>query len=133
MKQMNMNRIKLFQWAVGACDASTGLLLVLAPAWTLRLMGIGSLPEPADIISFVGIFVFAVGISYFLVSADDVAGWKMQWKVTALVRLLVAAFLLWKIFVVGWEVKWISVLLTDLIIALIQISGLKLRWLGGER
>jgi hypothetical protein len=129
---MKANQIKLFQWGVGACDASTGLLLVIAPVWTLHLMGIETLPEPADIISFVGIFVFAVGLSYFLVNSDDLAGWKMQWKITALVRLLVAVFLLWKIMVTGWEIRWVSVLLTDLVVASIQILGLKRGWLGGR-
>ncbi len=130
---MKANQIKLFQWCVGACDACTGLLLVLVPVWTLHLMRMESLPDPPDIISFVGIFVFAVGISYFLVNADDVAGWKMQWRITALVRLLVAAFLLWKITASGWEIRWVSVLLTDLTIATIQIIGLKRGWLGGSR
>jgi hypothetical protein len=130
---MKTNKIKLFQWGVGACDAFTGLLLILVPVWTLRLMGIEFLPEPADIISFVGVFVFAVGLSYFFVSSDDPSGWIMQWKITAMVRILVAGFLFWKIFFAGWEMKWISVLLTDLVIATIQILGLKLRWLGGVK
>ena len=124
-----MNKLKLFQWAVGAYDASTGILLVLAPVWTLHLMGMKNIPDPADIISFVGIFVAAVGVSYFLVHREDVVGWKMQWKVTALVRLSVACFLTWKIFGANWETRWITVLLTDLVIAAVQIVGLKRGWL----
>jgi len=123
------HKLKLFQWAVGACDACTGILLVFAPVWTLHLMGMKNIPDPADIISFVGIFVAAVGVSYFLVNREDVAGWKMQWKVTALVRLSVACFLTWKIFGAHWEMRWITVLLTDLVIAAVQIVGLKRGWL----
>jgi hypothetical protein len=130
-----MNKLKLFQWAVGACDACTGILLVLAPAWTLHLMGMVNRPSPVDTISFVGVFVMAVGVSYFLVSDEDVGGWKMQWKVTALVRLSVAGFLAWKIFAssgAGWETRWLSVLLTDLVIASVQIVGLKRKWLDNQ-
>lgn len=128
-------KIKLFQWSVGACDAVTGILLVLAPVWTLHLMGMKNIPEPADIISFVGIFVMAVGVSYFLVNRDELSGWKMQWKVTALVRLSVGVFLMWKIFGAHWEMRWITVLLTDLIIAGVQITGLKNGWIeaGGGK
>ncbi len=117
------------QWGIGAMDACTGMLLVVAPVWTLHLMGIQNIPQPADIISYVGIFVMAVGLSYFLVSESDCAGWRMQWKVTALVRLLVACFLAWKIFIQGWEMRWVSVLLTDLVVAMLQIAGLNMKWL----
>lgn len=127
------HKLKLFQWAVGACDASTGVLLVFAPVWTLHLMGMKNIPNPADIISFVGIFVMAVGVSYFLVNREDVSGWKMQWKVTSLVRLSVACFLTWKILGANWEMLWATVLLTDLVIAGIQIFGLKNGWLDRQQ
>ena len=123
------NQIQWFQWAVGACDAFTGILLVLAPVWTLKLMGMKEIPVPADTMSFVGIFVMAVGLSYFLTKKDDLIGWEMQWKLTALVRLCVAAFLSWKLLAGGWEMPWITVLLTDLIVGGIQLTGLKREWL----
>ena len=126
---MNL-KLKLFQWAVGACDACTGILLVFAPLWTLQLMGMKNIPDPADIVSFVGVFVMAVGLSYFLVNAAEPKGWKMQWKITALVRLSVACFLSWKIFGQGWEMPWVTVLVTDLVIAAVQLAGLKQGWIG---
>ena len=126
---MMKSRLRLFQWAVGACDSCTGVLLVLFPAWTLGLMGITRFPQPVDIISFVGVFVMAVGGSYFLVSGKSVPEWRMQWKVTALVRLAVACFLAWKIFGSEWEIRWISVLLTDLVIGVTQVAGIRRGWL----
>jgi hypothetical protein len=126
---MMKNKLQLFQWAVGACDASTGILLVAAPAWTLHLMGMTKILSPPDIISFVGVFVMAVGLSYFLVKEKDVAGWEMQWRVTAMIRVCVACFLAWKIAGEGWEVRWLTVLITDATIATIQVLGLKRGWL----
>lgn len=124
-----INKVKAFQWIAGACDACTGALLVYAPAWTLRLMGVGRIPQPDDAISFVGVFVMAVGLSYFLVREDDLPGWRMQWKITALVRLSVACFLAWKIWAQGWEMAWATVLMTDLVVAGAQVAGLKRQWL----
>ncbi len=126
-----MNKmIKLYQCSVGGMDACTGFLLVFFPVWTLHLMGMTQIPEPADIISFVGIFVMAVGMSYFLVRDKDVAGWEMQWRVTGVMRGCVACFLTWKILGAGWEVRWATVLVTDIAIAVIQFTGLKKGWLG---
>ena len=124
------NKLQLIQRGIGAMDACTGILLVIAPVWTLHLMGMQNIPTPADIISFVGVFVMAVGISYFLTSDRDLPGWKMQWKVTALVRLSVGCFLAWKIFGQGWEIRWVSVLLTDFSVAIFQLVGLKKGWLN---
>lgn len=126
------SKIKLYQWAVGGMDACTGFLLVFFPVWTLHLMGMKRIPDPADIISFVGIFVMAVGLSYFLVREKDPIGWEMQWKVTGLMRACVAGFLAWKIFFCGWEVRWATVLFTDISIAVVQFAGLKKGWLRNE-
>jgi len=123
------NKLKLYQWAVGGMDACTGVLLVLFPAWTLKLMGMTQPPTPVDTISFVGVFVMSVGLSYFLVSENDKIGWKMQWKLTGMFRAFVACFLTWKIFFCGWEIRWATVLFTDISIAVIQFVGLKKGWL----
>ncbi len=123
------HKIKFYQWAVGGMDACTGFLLVFFPVWTLHLMGMTQIPEPADIISFVGIFVMSVGLSYFLVREKDVEGWEMQWRVTGVMRACVACFLMWKIAMAGWEVRWATVLFTDIFIAVVQFAGLKKGWL----
>ena len=123
------NKLRLFQWSVGACDALTGILLVAAPQATLSLMGMEKSAEEAVPFSFVGIFVMAVGLSYFLPRETDLAGWKMQWKVTALMRLFVALFLLGNITLAGWDSQWLTVLFTDLIVGSVQFLGLKKGWL----
>lgn len=121
-------KLKFYQWAVGACDTCTGLLLVAAPAFTFKLMGMGDLSGEVSVYSFVGIFVMAVGLSYFLTKTCDLQGWKMQWKVTALVRCAVALFLTYKI-ATGWDWRWVSVVLTDAVFGVTQLIGLKKGWL----
>ena len=127
------HKIKLYQWGVGGMDACAGFLLVFFPAWTLNLMGMTQVPEPVDIISFVGIFVMAVGLSYFLVREKDVVGWEMQWRVSGVMRACVACFLAWKIFGSDWEIRWATVLFTDVSIAVVQFTGLKKGWLGNGK
>lgn len=131
---MQVNKLSLFQWAVGACDACTGFLLLIAPAWTVEHMGVTQVSMQTDMLSYVGVFVMAVGWSYFLVRADQLEQWKMQWKVTSMMRLLVALFLAWKMAFSGWDASWFTVLLTDLAVGLTQVTGLRLGWLSkGDR
>lgn len=121
-------KLKFYQWAVGACDATTGLLLVITPSFTFKLMGMGNIAGDLGVYSFVGAFVMAVGLSYFLTKPTDIQGWKMQWKLTAMVRCIVALFLIYKI-ATGWDWRWISVVMTDAVFGLTQLVGLKKGWL----
>lgn len=127
--------LTLFQGAAGLSDTSTGLLLIFAPAWTLRLMGVRWLPQPIEFAGFIGVFVLSVGLTYLLVAVrwpiarQNTVVWEVQWWITALVRTLVAVFLLVEIVSGRMEFAWISVALSDGMLAVIQWIGLARGWL----
>lgn len=123
---------KLFWWnaGVGAMDACTGLLLLFAPTLTLRLMGLQAIGAEARIfLSWMGAFVFGVGASYFLAlrvrSAEE---GEMIWKMTALVRAVIAMFVIAQVTRATLEPLWLSVAATDAFVALVQLVGLKRSW-----
>lgn len=123
-----------YQWLAGLCDASTGVLLVFAPAWTLKLMGVRQMPQPVEFVSFVGAFVLGVGLAYFYAArlplkSNNAARWQAVWFLTALSRTLVASFLFWKILAGQMERAWAAVALTDGVLAALQWTGLSLGWL----
>lgn len=117
--------LKLFCLAAGACDATTGLLLVAAPALTLRLMGISDLPAEPIFLRFVGVFVGAVGLAYlypfWLDPARRLARLTGVLEITALVRLLVGTFVAASLVLGALALPWVSVALTDLGLATAQL------------
>jgi hypothetical protein len=137
MKKPSLKTLRVCQVLVGTMDTLTGVLLVAAPDFTLRLMGIRDVPESLTMVSWVGVFVLAVGASYFLInwrseSETDLAGWRMQWKITGVARLVVGTFVAWHILAGGLESTWQSVALTDFVVAGAQFLGLAQGWLGGR-
>jgi len=126
----------LYQCAAGLCDASTGLLLIAAPVWTLGLMGLTIIPHPIAFVRYIGVFVLSLGLTYLwaairwpLTPRAQIA-WSTQWKITALIRALVAVFVVWQVASAAMEVRWMSVALTDAAFALIQWTGLAKGWLA---
>lgn len=117
--------LKLYCLAAGACDAATGLLLVAAPALTLRLMGISALPAEPIFLRFVGVFVGAVGLAYlypfWLDPARRLARLTGVLEMTALVRLLVGTFVAMSLVLGALALPWASVALTDLGLATAQL------------
>lgn len=126
-----MNKTKfLIGWSavVGAMDALTGLLLVVTPAATLQLLNI--IPPSADaliFLSWIGVFVGAVGLSYGLVLINRRRG-PTVWMFTALVRGLVGVFVVCQIAAENLSLQWVAVALTDLLVAGVQLSVLRARW-----
>ncbi len=135
MKSFSPSRwLPLFQWLAGSCDTATGVLLVIAPVWTLKLMGVQVLPQPLAFASFVGVFVLGVGLAYLSIAqlplnAGTALRWQTVWSLTALIRSLVAGFLLWQILVGRMEKAWLAVAATDGALAIFQWIGLKSGWL----
>lgn len=130
MRPRNYAWLRTYQIAAGVCDSATGVALVLMPAMTLRLMGIQA--ERANLVwySYIGAFVLSVGLSYFFPLLDDsLAGWRMQWRISALARTLVAVFLVLKFSTGELQWQWLQVAATDGSFALIQWTGLWRRWL----
>jgi hypothetical protein len=126
-----MNKQQFVIWwsaAVGAMDAVTGLLLVVAPALVLKLLGI-PLPslDALVFLSWMGVFVAGVGLSYGLVLIDRKSG-PTVWMITALVRVLVGVFVSWRIMDGSLVPLWAAVALTDLIVASGQLALLRAGW-----
>jgi hypothetical protein len=125
----------LYQYLAGLCDTATGLLLIAAPAWTLGIMGLTVIPQPVAFVRYIGVFVLSVGLSYLWaalrwpLSSHAHIGWTTQWKLTALIRTLVALFIVWQVATTAIEIKWISVAFSDGIFAIIQWIGLRKGWL----
>ncbi len=136
---MNQTRptrwLPAYQWLAGLCDVTTGVLLVFAPAWTLKLMGVKGGPQPVDFAAFIGVFVLSVGLAYWYaarlpMNTANAPRWQAVWWLTALSRTLVAGFLFWKIFGGKIEMAWLTVALTDGFLATFQWVGLHKRWLA---
>lgn len=122
-----MKRIALI-WSLGAgvMDAATGLLLVFAPERVLELLGIAVPPAESRVfLSWIGVFVASVGLSYVLALRGGAAA-ATVWIFTALVRLAVAAFLVAQIRAGTLPMAWATVALADATVACLQIIGLRL-------
>ncbi len=129
---MKPQTITVYQWLAGLGDAGAGALLLIAPVWTLHVMGIAVLPQPVVFASFVGVFVLGVGLSYPampLLWPRERTRWIGQWFATALIRSFVAVFLLAEVAAGRMEGAWLGVALTDGALAAVQWTGLRLGWL----
>jgi hypothetical protein len=127
--------LMLYQYIAGLCDTGTGLMLIVAPALTLRFMGLTIIPQPVVFVRYIGVFVLSVGLTYFWAAArwplttHAHIGWSTQWKITVLVRTLVAVFVVGQIASSALEIRWISVAFSDGAFAAIQWIGLRKGWL----
>ncbi len=114
---------------VGLMDSITGILLMAVPALTLSLMGLQPINPPSLVfLSWMGAFVFAIGFVYllpFFHSLRDPSEGEMIWKITALVRFVIAGFVIWKIMQGQLEWRWITVAITDGVVAMLQVIGLR--------
>jgi len=125
--------LAVFCLLAGLGDALTGLLLLIAPAFTLALMGIATAPSTSSTeltyLRFVGVFVGSVGLSYlypfFLSPAGRLHRWRVVLEVTALVRLAVGLFLTASLMVGDLPLGWISVPCTDFTLAVVQLLILR--------
>lgn len=128
--------ILLYHYAAGLCDTSTGLLLLFAPAFTLRLMGITRMPQPQFYASYVGVFVLCVGASYLVVPGTALARavrgtcWRTQWLLTAMFRTAVALFVIGQVAIHAMQPAWLAVALNDATFAAIQWVGLRKDWIA---
>jgi hypothetical protein len=132
------NLVLIYHSIAGLSDTSTGLLLLFAPAFTLRLMGVTESPNPLYFARYIGVFVLSVGATYLLIPAvrrgspDSAIWWRAQWAITAFIRSLVALFVLGQIALGIMESAWIAVVFTDAAFAGIQWIGLRNNWLPAQ-
>lgn len=119
----------------GACDLTTGLLLLAAPVATLRLMRAhDALSEPAWM-RFIGAFVLGVGLLHLYgLLREPRGGARLThlMEATALLRLVVAAFTASAVATGTLSAAWLSVTMTDGTFALAQVALLRKDAFGHE-
>jgi hypothetical protein len=114
----------------GACDAATGLGLVLAPLTVLGLMGVTSGPRDPALVRFIGAFVFGLGSAYLLALLLPARPGRVRTvaEVTTGVRLAIGVYTAVAI-AAGWlPLPWVSVPATDLALGALQLVGLTRGW-----
>jgi len=109
-------------------DALTGLALVVFPKQVVQAFGVAVPSADALVyLSWIGAFVGGVGLSYGLALGERRRG-RAVWQVTALVRALVAVFVISRIVGGALVSVWLVVALTDLVAAVVQIAVLRAGW-----
>ncbi len=124
-----------YQLIAGASDASTGALLIAAPVFTVRMMGLSVPHDAAPFLSFIGAFVLAVGLSYLygallIHRTGGVPRLEAVWLLTAIIRSSVAIFILAAVLSGTLPAGWLTIAVFDGICVFIQASGLRRGWLS---
>ena len=132
---MNRHLLIGYQLMTGFSDTATGLLLLLAPDLTLRLMHLSAPRDALIYISYIGAFVLSVGLSCLygaLLAYHGNACTKLQtvWLLTALTRASVATFVTAQVLVNTLEAGWMIVAAADGACVIIQAIGLRRGWLA---
>ena len=121
----------LISWSVmvGAMDALTGLLLILVPGLVLRLLNIEApSPDAMVFLSWIGVFVMAVGLSYGFALGRHRGRGETMWMFTSLARIMVALFLIIQITMGHMAFAWAVVAVSDGVVALVQMVILRQGW-----
>ena len=121
--------LKIWSIGMGSMDALTGLLLILAPKRVLALLKIAPpSPDALVFLSWIGVFVMAVGLSYGMALGKRRSQSETVWAFTALVRIMVAVFLTTKITQGALPAAWAVVAVSDGVVALVQVAVLRKGW-----
>lgn len=123
-----------YQLAAGLSEVFTGALLIIAPVFTIRLMGLTSSPEAASFLSLIGAFLLAVGLAYLygvilVRRTGGTARLEAVWLLTAMIRSSVAIFILDEVLKGNLPAGWLVIALFDCICVVIQARGLRRGWL----
>lgn len=115
--------------AVGLMDLCTGLMLIFVPGLVFPIFGMRLDEAATDFVNWIGAFVFAVGLSYaFALSRESL---PVVWRITGLVRCVIAVFLICKIAAGSMPINWLGVALCDGFVAFVQFAVLWRRRIGG--
>jgi len=117
--------VRLYCSLVGAVDTVTGLLLLIVPLLTLRMMFVRTMPAEPLFVRFIGVFVASVGVMYlypFLGRSRGATDARLQvvLETTTIVRGGVATFLLVAVLAGALEPAWSVVLVSDGLLAVVQ-------------
>lgn len=123
-----------YQLLTGLSDSVTGVLLVVSPTLTLRLMGLHAGAAVLPFLSYIGTFVLSVGIAclyggLLAMRPDSAQKLEVVWLLTAITRGLVALFIASRISAGEMETGWATVAISDGAFALVQATGLWKGWL----
>jgi hypothetical protein len=134
---MSRSVLLVYQLLIGLSDTMTGALLVLAPAFALRLMFLEAPDSALIYISYIGAFVFSVGLACLygaLLIYRKQLGRRVEtvWLLTALTRGSVALFVVVQVAVHSLAAGWLTVAVTDGACVVIQAIGLSRGWLTNE-
>lgn len=132
---MNRPILIAYQLLIGLSDTLTGALLMIAPQFTLGLMGLHAPANAMPYLSFIGSFVLSVGLSclygaYLMMRRGSPCRLEMVWLLTAITRASVAIFVIAQILAHTLEAGWLTVALSDGACVLIQTIGLRKGWLS---
>ena len=127
-----------YQSIAGLSDTATGAMLWIAPQLTLRLMGLQAPADANPYLSWIGAFVFSVGVAYLygamLIAVEAPAErTEIVWLLTAFTRSAVAIYVLKSILAGQLPFGWITVAVFDAACVVIQAIGLRNRWLVDVR
>lgn len=121
--------LKVWSIGMGAMDAMTGVLLILVPEQVLGLLKIEPpSPDALVFLSWIGVFVMAVGLSYGMALGKSSSQGETVWAFTALVRIMVAIFLTFMIIGGALPVAWAVVAVSDGLVAVVQIGIVRKGW-----
>jgi hypothetical protein len=121
---MKKRAVILISMLAGGGDLATGLMLICAPAQTLKLMGVPMVRETVWM-QYIGVFVACVGLTYI---AGLVSWWRsglqtrlqVVWEVTLLFRGTIGAFVGIEVLLGRLEPGWSMVAATDWFWAALQ-------------
>ena len=127
-----------YQLIAGISDTSTGALLIAAPLFTLRMMGLAVPRDATPFLSFIGAFVLAVGLAYLygalLVRRNrGVPRLEAVWLLTAMIRSSVAIFVVAAVLSGSLAPGWLTIAVFDGTCVVIQARGLRRGWLHVAR
>ena len=129
------NRLLLwYQTGIAASDTVTGICLLFAPLFTLKMMHLHALESSAIFLSWIGVFVTSVGVACAYgvrLMACKGCSHRLEtvWLLTAVTRGLVAVFLFANLATGNLATAWSSVAVFDATCSVIQCIGLRRGWL----
>lgn len=131
---MNRSMLLGYQLLIGFSDTLTGVLLIVAPEFTLGLMHMHPAYEALPYLSLIGAFVLSVGLACFYGAFVTYrrgceAKLDIVWLLTAITRACVAIFVAEQVLAGAFEAGWLTVALFDGACVLIQAVGLRKGWL----
>jgi len=130
---MNRRILLGYQLLTGFTDTTTGILLIVAPGFTVSLMRLHTASDALPFLSFIGAFVFSVGLAC---TYGALLIWhracreriEMVWLLTAIMRSSVAIFVTQQVMSGRLEPGWLGVAVTDGAFAIFQAVGMRKGW-----